>query len=75
MSHDAIVVGGGIAGLTAAAFLAKAGRSVLLCEKEPAVGGLINTFERDGFFFDGGIRATEDFRRPAAHDQKARAGC
>jgi phytoene dehydrogenase-like protein len=60
MSHDAIVVGGGIAGLTAAAFLSKAGSSVLLCEKENAVGGLINTFERDGFFFDGGIRATED---------------
>ena len=60
MKYDAIVVGGGIAGLTSAAFLAKAGRSVLLCEKEDACGGLLNTFERDGFFFDGGIRATEN---------------
>jgi phytoene dehydrogenase-like protein len=60
MNYDAIVVGGGIAGLTATAFLTKAGRTVLLCEKENIVGGLINTFERDGFFFDGGIRATED---------------
>lgn len=60
MDHDAIVVGGGIAGLTATAFLAKAGRSVLLCEKESICGGLMNTFERDGFFFDGGIRATEN---------------
>jgi len=60
MKHDAIVVGGGIAGLTSAAFLAKAGINVVLCEKEKACGGLVNTFEREGFFFDGGIRATED---------------
>lgn len=60
MKYDAIVVGGGIAGLTSAAFLAKGGYSVLLCEKENACGGLVNTFERDGFFFDGGIRATEN---------------
>ena len=60
MNYDAIVVGGGIAGLTSAAFLAKAGRSVLLFEKEKACGGLVNTFEREGFFFDGGIRATEN---------------
>jgi phytoene dehydrogenase-like protein len=60
MKYDVIVVGGGIAGLTSAAFLSKAGRSVLLCEKENICGGLMNTFERDGFFFDGGIRATEN---------------
>ena len=60
MKFDAIVVGGGIAGLTAAAYLSKAGYSTLLCEKEPACGGLINSFERDGFVFDGGIRALEN---------------
>jgi phytoene dehydrogenase-like protein len=60
MEYDAVVVGGGMAGLTSAAFLSKAGRSVLLCEKQSSCGGLVNMFERDGFFFDGGIRATED---------------
>jgi len=60
MKYDAIVVGGGIAGLTASAYLSKAGHSTLLCEKEDICGGLVNTFERDGFFYDGGIRATEN---------------
>jgi phytoene dehydrogenase-like protein len=60
MNYDAIVVGGGIAGLTTAAFLVKAGHTTLLCEKENICGGLINSFERDGFIFDGGIRAIEN---------------
>lgn len=59
MDYDVIIVGGGIAGLTAAAYLSKAGLSTLLCEKEPIVGGLVNTFERGGFVFDGGVRAIE----------------
>ncbi len=60
MIYDAIVVGGGIAGLTATAYLSKAGYSTLLCEKEPICGGLVNTFEREGFVFDGGVRAMEN---------------
>ncbi len=60
MDFDAIVVGGGIAGLIATAYLSKAGYHTLLCEKEASVGGLINSFERDGFVFDGGIRAMEN---------------
>jgi len=60
MKFDAIVVGGGISGLTAAAFLSKTGYKVLLCEKENKCGGLVNSFERDGFIYDGGIRAMEN---------------
>ena len=60
MKHDAIIIGGGIAGLTAAAFLCKNGRSVLLCEKEGQAGGLVGSFTADGFTFDGGIRAMEN---------------
>ncbi|MBN2416344.1 NAD(P)/FAD-dependent oxidoreductase [bacterium] len=58
--YDAIVVGGGIAGLTAAAYLARAGRRVLLFEKNEECGGLVNSFTRDGFHFDAGVRALED---------------
>ena len=57
---DLIVVGGGLAGLTAAAFLAKDGHQPLLIEKQDHVGGLVTSFTRDGFTYDGGIRATED---------------
>jgi phytoene dehydrogenase-like protein len=60
MNYDAIVVGGGLAGLISAAYLSKAGYSTLLCEKEHACGGLVNSFERDGFVFDGGVRAMEN---------------
>jgi phytoene dehydrogenase-like protein len=58
--YDAIVVGGGIAGLTAAAYIARAGQSVLLIERQHKVGGLVQTFERDGIYFDGGLRSIEN---------------
>jgi phytoene dehydrogenase-like protein len=58
--YDTVVVGGGMAGLTAAAFVADAGHSVALCEKGPVTGGLVNSFERNGFTWDAGIRAFED---------------
>jgi phytoene dehydrogenase-like protein len=58
--RSVVVVGAGMAGLTAAAYLAGAGTNVLLLEKEQHVGGLVGSFERNGFTFDSGIRATEN---------------
>jgi len=58
--YSAIIVGGGIAGLTAAAYLSRAGHKVLLIEKNSECGGLVNSFTRDGFHFDAGVRALED---------------
>jgi len=60
MIYDAIICGGGIAGLTSASFLSKQGFNILLCEKEAKLGGLVNSFEHNDFTFDGGIRAMED---------------
>jgi len=59
-SYDAIIVGAGIAGLTAAAYLCKGGYHVLLCEKNEKTGGLVSSFTQNGFTFDGGIRAFEN---------------
>jgi len=56
IQKDVIVVGGGIAGLTAALSLADKGKEVLLIEKNEQCGGLMNSFERDGFRFEAGAR-------------------
>ena len=52
-----VIVGAGMAGLTAAAYLARENYSVLLLDKNEKSGGLVNTFDYDGFFFDAGPRA------------------
>jgi phytoene dehydrogenase-like protein len=58
--YDSVIVGGGIAGLTCGAFLAKEGRRVLIIEKNRECGGLVNSFSHNGFQFDAGIRALEN---------------
>lgn len=46
-----------MAGLTAAAYLARENYNVLLLDKNDRTGGLLNTFDYNGFFFDSGPRA------------------
>lgn len=59
VKYDTIIVGGGIAGLTSAVYLARAGQKILLIEKNKEFGGLVSTFKRDGFHFEAGVRALE----------------
>lgn len=59
-TYHTIVVGGGIAGLTSAAYLSRSGQKVLLIEKNKELGGLVNSFTRDGFHFEAGVRALEN---------------
>lgn len=55
-SYDAIVIGSGIGGLTAAALLAKLERKrVLVLESHFKLGGFTHTFQRKGFHWDVGI--------------------
>jgi len=58
--YHTIIVGGGIAGLTAAAYVARAKKNVLLIEKNDECGGLVNSFKHKGFQFEAGVRALED---------------
>ncbi len=51
-SYDAIVIGSGMGGLTAAALLARKGFNTLLFEKEKQVGGYVVSFKRGNFTFD-----------------------
>ena len=48
------VIGGGFAGLTSAAMLAKDGYDVTLFEKNEQLGGRARKFETQGFVFDMG---------------------
>lgn len=55
-----LVVGGGLAGLSAAAFLRRAGIETVLLEKNGVCGGLARSFTRRGFTYDAGPRALID---------------
>ena len=54
---DAIVIGGGLAGLTAAAYLARAGRSVTVLERSKTPGGRAITNRFGEFDFNLGAHA------------------
>ncbi|GHO90942.1 dehydrogenase [Reticulibacter mediterranei] len=54
---DVAIVGGGLAGLTAATYLARAGKSVALFEKAASLGGRAATSNHEGYLFNRGIHA------------------
>lgn len=55
---DVAIIGGGISGLTAANYLARAGLSVILIEKSNQLGGRARTVKKkNGVFFNLGLHA------------------
>ena len=60
-AYDAIVVGAGIAGLTAARILSQHHKKVLLLEKAKVLGGSLARFKLKGIPFDVGFHFTGGF--------------
>ncbi len=56
MQFDCIVIGAGLAGLTAARDLQAQGKSVLVLESGDRVGGRVKSDYQDGFIFDHGFQ-------------------
>ncbi len=52
MTESVLIMGGGMAGLSAGALLAKRGFRVTLLEKQEKTGGYVSGFRRDDFYFD-----------------------
>lgn len=60
-TEHVLILGAGLAGLTAARTLSKAGHRISLLERAEAIGGLARTVEHSGFRFDlGGHRFVTD---------------
>ncbi len=54
-TFDAIIIGGGLGGLTAGAKLAKEGKKICLIEQHKIVGGCATVFHRKGFTVEVGL--------------------
>jgi phytoene desaturase len=54
MNKKVTILGAGISGLSASAFLAKKGFEVTILEKNSTIGGRARQFHKDGFIFDMG---------------------
>ncbi len=57
---EVVIVGSGIGGLTAGAYLAKYGIRVVICEQHRRPGGYFTSFKRKGYTIDPGIQGCED---------------
>lgn len=56
-NFDVVIVGSGLGGLTCGAFLAKAGRRVLVLESHSKIGGYAHSFKRKQYNFESGIHS------------------
>lgn len=64
--YDFILIGAGMGGLSAANFLARHGKKVLVLEKHTVPGGLVTSFARKGVHFDLGIHGLYELKENQA---------
>jgi C-3',4' desaturase CrtD len=64
---DTVVIGAGVAGLTAAAVLARDGAAVLVAERHTVPGGCASFYVRDGVRFDVGATLVGGFGPRGVH--------
>ncbi len=64
-----IVIGGGIAGITAGALLANEGLKVTLIEAHSQLGGCAGTFRRGSFVFDVGATQVAGLEKGGIHER------
>ena len=55
MRYDVVIIGSGFGGLVCAHLLAKAGKRVLVLERQLQLGGCIQSYQRKGQAFDTGL--------------------
>ena len=55
MTYDAVVIGGGISGMTAALILARRGSRVALLERSGKLAPIVRGFSHSGLYFDTGF--------------------
>jgi all-trans-retinol 13,14-reductase len=62
--YDAIIIGSGMGGLTAAALLAKLGKRVCVLEQHYTAGGYTHSYEREGYEWDVGVHYIGEVHKP-----------
>src|SRR5271165_5665188 len=63
-TFDAVVIGSGLGGLTAAALLAKSGRKVCVIERNHGVGGAASAFKKGALTIEPALHQTADPHYP-----------
>jgi all-trans-retinol 13,14-reductase len=64
--YDAIVIGSGLAGLSAASVLARAGKRVLVLERHYTAGGFTHSYRRRGYTWDVGVHYVGEVHKPGS---------
>lgn len=68
-SFDAIVIGSGLGGLTAVALFARAGKKVLLLERNTSFGGAATTYRHGSLIVEAALHETTSPRAPGGHNR------